>query len=140
MSYADAAYAVLESARRPLHYRDLSRLAIERKLIEPQGKTPEATMNAIIAVDIKRKGTRSRFIRIGRGVFGLRSLATEVLDTEPTGIADQESDRRVRIPLFPLYSEVRSILPVWSGLKRSRLMSLRTTLQSLWGNPKNPVD
>jgi restriction system protein len=51
-----------------------------------------------------------------------------------------EGDRRVRIPLFPLYSEVRSLLPAWNGLRRSRLMSFRARLHSLWGDPQHPVD
>ena len=140
MSYLDAAYSLLQEAGKPLHYRDLTRAAIERKLIEPEGATPEATMNARLASEIKKKGANSRFTRSGPGVFTLRG------DTDPQIISLAESetlsegDRRVRIPLFPLYSEVRLILPVWNGLKRTQVTGLRATLQSLWGNPKHPVD
>lgn len=141
MSYLNAAYSVLQESGKPLHYREITRLAIDRKLIEPEGKTPEATMNSIIAVDIQRKGIRSLFSRVSRGVFGLRASTSDSSATPlASDPASQGEDRRVRIPLFPSYSEVRSILPVWDGLKRSKIMAMRSAVQSLWGNPKNPVD
>jgi restriction system protein len=96
MSYAEAAYSVLQKAGKPLHYRELTRAAIEQRLIEPEGKTPEATMNAILAVDIQRKGASSRFARTGRGFFALREavIGQDLPLVDPQTL--QESDRRVR--------------------------------------------
>ncbi|MDF7801289.1 HTH domain-containing protein [Pontiellaceae bacterium B1224] len=71
MSALDAAVRVLEQAGRPLHYREITKQALKSGLWSTAGKTPEATVNARLAVDIKRNGKASRFARYGRGVFGL---------------------------------------------------------------------
>ncbi len=75
MTFLDAAHQILKLAEQPLHYREIAKQALEQGLIESRGKTPEATMNAQLATNIKRAeegGSPSRFVRIGRGVFGLR--------------------------------------------------------------------
>jgi hypothetical protein len=46
MTYYEAALQVLRSVRRPLTTREITDRAIERGLIAPAGKTPEATMSA----------------------------------------------------------------------------------------------
>jgi restriction system protein len=138
MSYIEAAYSILKQAGKPLHYRELTRIAIERGLVQPEGLTPEASMAARLSVEIKRGKAEGRFIRLGPGTFGLRELGGE---QNSGGLqSDHHSDRRVRVPLFPLYSEVRLVLPLWEGLRRPQITGLRSTLQTLWGNPKNPVD
>jgi hypothetical protein len=48
MTYYEAALSVLRSARRPLTTREITDLAVQRKLIVPGGKTPYATMSATL--------------------------------------------------------------------------------------------
>lgn len=76
MSFLDAAAEVLErfGRRKPMHYKDITRLAIEHGLISTEGKTPEATLLAQIGTDVdrrERRGERPRFTRHGRGYIGL---------------------------------------------------------------------
>ena len=73
MSALDAAKTVLAEAEKPLHYREITRLIMERGLWTTAGKTPEATVNALLAVEINKKGGNSKFQRTGRGVFALRA-------------------------------------------------------------------
>ena len=56
-------------------------------------------------------------------------------DTPPN-----EDPRRVRIPLFPVYREVRHLLHVWPGHSRGQITGLHSALARLRGTPKNPVD
>ena len=72
MNALDAAYEVLRAAGEPLHYREITQRALDRGLWTTKGLTPWDTVNAQIAVDIKRNGKRSRFYRAGPGVFGCR--------------------------------------------------------------------
>lgn len=86
MTFLDAAHEILRQAEQPLHYREITRRALEQGLIESRGKTPEATMNAQLATNIKRAvegGPPSRFVRVGRGVFGLREWG-ETVPIAPT--------------------------------------------------------
>ncbi len=56
------------------------------------------------------------------------------------GIQPHEDSRRVRIPLFPVYREVRHLLRAWSGRSKGQIAGLRSALAQLTGTPKNPVD
>ena len=140
LSFADATVAVLELEGSPLHYREITQRAIARGLIQTDGKTPEATLNAILAVDIKQKGQDSRFIRFKPGVFGLRLWGLPSISDGLSAGLETEDNRRVRVPHFPLYSEVRLVLPIWNGRLRSQITGLRSTISSLWGSPQSPVD
>jgi restriction system protein len=144
----EAAIEVLKTTE-PLHYEALTEAILNRGLAAPTGKTPAASLNAMIAVDIKRNGPKSPFVRIRPGVFGLRdvhSAATRdaMLTSDRLGAADdtplQESDQRVRTPLFPCYTEVRHLLEVWPGRPRKQVTALHATLAELRGTPQNTVD
>ena len=57
-----------------MHYRRITELAIEQGLIKPQGLTPEASVNAALTQDIKRRNAaerEQRFRSHGRGMYGL---------------------------------------------------------------------
>lgn len=72
MSLLAEVEAVLLEADRPLHYREITACVLERGRWTTQGLTPEATVNARLSVDIKKRGAASRFQRTGKGVFALR--------------------------------------------------------------------
>ena len=48
VSFPAAAQAVLKASKRPLTVKEITDAALERGLIRPQGKTPEATMRAAL--------------------------------------------------------------------------------------------
>ena len=54
-----------------------------------------------------------------------------------TGVA--ERTRRVRIPLFPIYDEVRHLVKVWPGRPKAQVTGLHSALRQLLGTPQNPV-
>lgn len=137
----------------PTHYQDLTDQILSRGLASSSSQTPAASLNAMIAVDIKRKGAKSKFVRIRPGVFGLRALhaagaATNSQPENATGSessdddlpAKDETEQRVRTPLFPTYREVRHLLKVWPGRPRQQVTGLQATLRELRGTPQNTVD
>lgn len=142
---------LLEAAREvlgelgPLHYKRLTKEILSRKLCTSAGKTPAATVNSLLYVDIKRNGPKSRFARVGRGTYALQAAPSpgnqdasddsRLNESHPVG-----SDRRVRTPIFPLYGEVRSLLRVWRGLPTKRITGLQTSINRLCGTPQNPMD
>jgi restriction system protein len=140
MSFAEATLTILQKVGKPLHYREITQRAMGRGLIQTDGKTPEATLNAILAVDIKQKGEVSQFVRVKPGVFGLRTWGLEQAIPVLKSTSATDEDQRVRIPHFPIYSEVRLVLPIWNGRLRSQITGLRSTIVALWGSPQAPVD
>jgi len=53
---------------------------------------------------------------------------------------DEERVRKVRTPLFPLYSEVRTLLPIWDGSPKEDILSMINEVREHTGTPQNPVD
>ena len=111
VTFFEAALAVLERAGEPLHYKEITRRALDEGLITSEGQTPEATMYAFVSVDLKRMGDESRFRRIRPGVIALREWPLDW----PQAALDEASDERVRVPWFPPYREVQLVLLVWEG-------------------------
>ena len=148
MTYREAAIKVLKD-RGPLHYRALMDAIRQSDLMCPTGATPEASLNAAITVDIRRNGKQSDFIRTGPGEFGLRgqhvpSVQATAGATDGSGDKDKsvgdDANLRVRVPHFPVYSELRHLLRVWPGRSRKQVTGLQTTINRLRGNREEAVD
>ncbi len=78
LSFTDAAERVLENFANnsPMHYREITRLALENKLVRTSGLTPEATLYAQVLTETKRRNSRGekpRFVMFGEGMIGLNS-------------------------------------------------------------------
>lgn len=140
LSFADAAAKVLELTGTPLHYRKIAQKAIAQSLIKTNGETPESTLSSVFSVDIKQKGKESRFVRIKPGVFGLRSWGVELPTAVVSETSSEEENRRVRIPHFPSYLELRGVLPIWDGRPRAQITGLKATISTIRGTPQEPSD
>ncbi len=70
-SFKDIAYQILKEAGKPLHSKEITKVALERGWLKTAGKTPEATMNAQLVVDINSKIDKSRFKKTAPSTFGL---------------------------------------------------------------------
>jgi len=64
---------LLQAHGEPLHYREITQRLLDQGLWQTQGKTPAATVNSRLAVDIKDNGSDSRFQRTKPGVYALRA-------------------------------------------------------------------
>jgi hypothetical protein len=66
-----AAIKVLEEAGVPLHYKDITKIALEKEYLKTNGKTPEASMNAQLITEVNSLGAESTFIKAGPATFSL---------------------------------------------------------------------
>jgi restriction system protein len=73
MNSLDAVEIILKESGAPLHYGEITRRILARALWETEGQTPEATINARITGEMKQHGDRSRFMRVGAGLYALRA-------------------------------------------------------------------
>lgn len=78
-SFKDIAYQILKEAGRSLHSKEITKIALGRGWLKTAGKTPEATMNAQLIVDINSKKDKSRFIKTAPSVFGLNSVISHTI-------------------------------------------------------------
>ena len=136
----------------PMHFRKLTEEILSKGLVTSSAKKPERTLNSTLSTDITRNGDNSKFIRLGPGIYGLRALhaagpesEVKVLGVLPDrgredGNGVPDLSRRVRIPLFPTYGEVRQLLKIWPGCIKAHVTGLRSALAQLRGTPQNPVD
>ncbi|MBI4704948.1 MAG: restriction endonuclease [Deltaproteobacteria bacterium] len=94
MTFTEAAREVLRLAGRPLHYKEITELAIERNLLSHVGKSPEVTMGARLAATMKKEGDDNPLIRVRPGVFALREWDEETigrgLEAGPAGPGEDE--------------------------------------------------
>jgi hypothetical protein len=66
-TYYKAAIQVLKSAQRPLTTREITACAIETGLITPSGKTPEATMAAVLYGRVRNDAALMKIEEPGNG-------------------------------------------------------------------------
>ena len=72
-SWKEAIKKVLRESEAPLHYAEISEQILSRGYYETDGATPAATVSAQISSSIKHDGVKSPFMRVGKGIFTLKS-------------------------------------------------------------------
>jgi hypothetical protein len=83
MTVQIAAETVLSEAGQPQDYKEITRQMVARGLWKTVGATPQATVNSVLAMDIKRRGADSAFQRVAPGVYALRKWG-QPAHTSPT--------------------------------------------------------
>ena len=71
MDFKAAARVVLGEVGHPLHYTDITEIAIESGYLESAGRTPQNTMRARLSVDV-RDNAQTPFVQTAPGVYGLK--------------------------------------------------------------------
>ncbi|MDO8639710.1 MAG: winged helix-turn-helix domain-containing protein, partial [bacterium] len=94
-TFKQSAIEILKKAKTPLHYNEITRLALESGILETEGATPEATMSAQIIVDINNKGDGSDFIKTAPGTFALNPNKKEIQQTPKIIEAEKEEEERI---------------------------------------------
>ena len=77
-SFKNIAYQILKEIGKPLHSKEITKIALEKDWLKTGGKTPEATMNAQLVFDINTKRDKSRFIKAG-SILGINVLGHLVI-------------------------------------------------------------
>jgi len=94
MHFKDAAFEILKREKVPLHYKKITELAQQERLLDSSGLTPEASMGALLYTDTLKP--ESRFRRGDqKGTFTLRLIPHAGIDEQIHSI-----DRTVRIDLL----------------------------------------
>ena len=84
MNVKTAAIQVLQKVGTSLHAKDISEKIMANGLWESKGKTPGATVSAQFYSDIKKKGSKSPFVKTGAQTFALRDTFKQKKNTQAT--------------------------------------------------------
>lgn len=92
MTFTEAAAEVLRQVGRPLHYKEITDIAIEKNLLSHVGKSPEVTMGARLAALLKKNTKDNPLVRVKPGVFGLREWDEKTMAGEAAPVVEEEVD------------------------------------------------
>ena len=74
MTTREAVISVLKEAGEPLHSNEITERVLKAGLWATKGKTPAATIGAMLASDVKAKGAASEFVQVAPSTFGLKEF------------------------------------------------------------------
>jgi hypothetical protein len=104
MTFIEAAAEVLRQAGKPLHYKEITELAIEKNLLSHVGKTPEVTMSHRLTAAIKKDDHDIPIVKVKPGIFALREWdekkgrkAAATAPSEDAGDDSAASDANVEV-------------------------------------------
>ncbi|MGB8223478.1 MAG: winged helix-turn-helix domain-containing protein, partial [Polyangiales bacterium] len=90
MTFTEAAVEVLRSIGKPLHYKKITEIAIERNLLSHVGKTPETTMSSRLATMVKKDRGDAPILKVKPGVFALREFPGALVEDTDSAASDSE--------------------------------------------------
>src|SRR5688572_33373338 len=99
MNFVDAAVALLQESKGPLHVEELCRLALERGLLDSPGQSPLRSLKGRLTTELKR-GPASRVVRVEDDLWALADAGRngeEAHDraaaaaTEPEAVVDVDA-------------------------------------------------
>lgn len=113
LSWREAIIRVLQRSNEPMHYTDIAEAIAEQGLRNEFGATPAASVNSVISVSLQNDGENSPFIRVSRGVYGLREHSSP---QPQQSHALEEHDDTGLINAFGMYWSRSNVL--WTSTPR----------------------
>lgn len=101
--FRNAAIDILKAQGKPLHYKEITRLALEKGILETDGATPENSMNVQIVLDIKKKGDASDFIKTAPSTYALNSQKIDLPVTKQRKEKETEAVEEEKIKIESSY-------------------------------------
>ncbi|PLV56041.1 winged helix-turn-helix domain-containing protein [Thermotoga sp. SG1] len=86
MTFKEAAYFILKREKRPMTVKEIVEIALKEGLIKTSSKSPDRDMAVNIYDDIRLNGKNSPFVKVGRGLFGLREFEEQERKTTTEGV------------------------------------------------------
>jgi len=96
-TFKQSAIEILKKEGKPLHYVEITRLAMKYGILETESAYPEKTMNSQLTVDIKIKKEGSDFIKTSTSTFALNPHKKEIKQTPKIIEIEKEQDERIKI-------------------------------------------
>lgn len=97
--FKTSAIEILKREKKPLHYKEITRLALEAGILETPSAKPELIMHAILMRDIKNKKEVSDFIKIKTpaGTFALNPNKKELRQNQKIEEKEREEEEKIAV-------------------------------------------
>ena len=92
-TFKGAAYDILKEVGKPLHSDEITQIALQKGWLKTAGKTPEATMNSQLVVEVNKNGSKSLFRKTAPSTFALNEDVKNVKKEELTEEAEKKEYR-----------------------------------------------
>lgn len=93
--FKNSAIEILKKEKKPLHYKEITRLALEAGILETEGATPDASMNSQIIMDMKHRGDGSDFVKIAPSTYSLNPNKKEIKETPKIIEAEKAEEEKI---------------------------------------------
>ena len=104
LTWKDAIIKVLQEEQRPLHYTEIAQLIAERGYRKSLGATPKDSVTAFFSIDSNKNGSNSMFLRVDKGIYGLRdSIYVENNTSKSSTLSFSTVERIQVIKAFGIY-------------------------------------
>lgn len=110
MKAADAVYQVLLIAGQPLSIAEITKRILEQAIWLTNSQTPQNTISATLSVDIRKYGAKSRFVHMGKSLYGLNQTLAIVHDQLPSTIGDEKLAEIVSQPKFMSFTDAAEFI------------------------------
>jgi len=97
--FKTAALQILTEAKQPLHYKEITRIALEKGILETEGATPDASMNAQLITDVNKKGEGSDFIKTAPSTFALNPNKKILEPKKQKKVLEEEAEEEEKITI-----------------------------------------
>lgn len=94
--FKNAAIEILAREKKALHGKEITKLALEAGILETDGATPERSMIANLAVDIKTLGKASEFVKVGPSTYRLNTEKMRPKNLKVALEKDNEVDEKIK--------------------------------------------
>jgi len=98
---------VLADAGEPMHYADIAQAITVAGLRKKIGATPAASVASNLSLSLQNEGDKSPFVKVSRGIFGLREWGGVSPQKTPT---EAEEDETGFVNAFGMYWRRDSVL------------------------------
>ncbi len=95
--FRTSAIEILKQANEPLHYKEITKRALEKGILETDGATPEASMNTQIILDIKNKTEKSDFIKTAPSTYALNPKREDKKDEQKIEEKELLEEEKIKI-------------------------------------------
>lgn len=94
-----SAIIILGQQNKPLHYKDITKLALEQGLFETSWETPDASVNSQIILDIRHKWKASDFIKTAPSTYALNPNKEVLEPKKEKHIQDEENEEEEKVKI-----------------------------------------